>query len=746
MNKYLLLSAIAIGIGTAAIADNLTLMKTEPTVKQLHVKGMKRLSREIKTPGFITEPGNLINPEISAPRRAPEMRDGFSLYEDFESWDGTNLSWLPEGWTTDHKNSPESDRGWKMTQPLNIYDIIYSKCLTYELFSDEVDEWVITPEFHIEKGMELRWSTMTSPYFYDWDLIDMTKGEQESFTILNDIKVNISIDGGETWQTIFSHAENLIEETGSNFFSMFNYNVRPFILSLDKFSGNDAMIGFQIEGRDGNTTFLDDVSVGLPPTQTSYTRPLSNLFFGLSEMDMNVPASIMAGPVFQPVKYTNTTPNTKADFTWIYTDSDGADNYSNDKDLYVTYSTDYTSESTTRNNMYPFPVLEGSSSTTSADTFTFPGFYQAGGRGEYKIYYTDTQEEEVIQLGLTIADPITEGTATYADIEVPYFGYNHASDRFWSEFTFGDDYDDNNWNHLEKYGDFFYSPDTPIVIDGIRANAYGKVNRNAVFKAEIYFINGGFGIPEQPAYTAICTGDDITIIDKYSSNDNLSLNFKFDQPVVITKSVTPYFLVAISGFRDPENVEYFSPEMSATTNPNNLGLGWLGKELMFGGTLMPLSWGSVTALTGDDLRVAFYIMLDAEFPWLTAPKDTLEIAPASSASLELNSYYDGSRLNIKGLPDWLTASIEGRYGATTATFRASEDAPTGSSAVLNIEGPGVKKDITISVGTAGIGNFSDYDDMNTETLYTLDGRRIKGQPEHGIYIKVSNGKAKKIII
>ncbi|MCH5221214.1 MAG: hypothetical protein J1F05_02645 [Muribaculaceae bacterium] len=765
MKKSTFILAVCAGIALSAGAQGLSLQKTTPVNKQITSRDrVERVAKsrtiakgivekevvlenglKIKMVTGIPSLGNTINPRRK-PAKVASTPEGFVLYEDFEAWDGMDDAWLPDGWAIDHRDSPESNRGWKMTEPMPIFDFIESKCLTYEMFDQEVDEWAISPAFDVYEGMELCWGTMTSPYFYNWDYFNSTTFKLDKFEIVNDIKVNISTDGGESWELLYSHAEELIKETDGNFFAMFDYSVRPFSASLEKYVGKTINVGFQIEGIDGNTTFIDDISVGLPLTGASYRRPLSNLFFGLSSTDENVPASIMAGPVYKPMKYTNTTKTSKADYLWTYTDTSGEEKTSTDKNLSVTYETDYTSAATTRNNMYHYPVLSASSAGTAPDSFTYGGFIQAGGRGEYERYFTDTKDYEVVDLGLTIIDPWTEGSATYADLALPYFGYNHESDRYWSQRTFGDEYDDDNWSHLVRIGDLFYSPDSPIVIDGIRTNAYGKVSRNAKFVAEIYFIGRNFVIPDEPNFTATCTGNDITMIDRGGTSDILSFNFKFDEPIVISSDITPYFFVAIGGFHDPENVEYFSPEMSNYGNPNGLALGWIGKEVCFAGDMLPsYGWSDVSYYVNDEL-VSFYIMLDATFPWLEGNDETINIGNGSSASIELDSYYDGSKLSFEGLPEWLTAKATGRYNKTVVTFTTANTIPDDKANVA-IVGPGVRKEVTVVPKNVGVNNVVAAPATGASEVYTLDGRRVNDNNlTPGIYIKREGAKATKILV
>lgn len=754
MRNFLLISALCFGF--VAVADNvpshLQVQKNDVMRRELprSPQTLEKSGRGMKIMRQLPVVNNILNPESGNSKRQLSSKEGYVLYEDFEAWDTLDESWLPEGWSIDHRDSPQSNRGWKMTRPVYDPDYIDSKCITYELFvptsenekSPEVDEWIISPEFPVVAGMELTYETLTSPYYYDWSYMDDNYRISE-FVTLNDLKVNISEDGGQTWTEIFSHAEDLIRETDGDFFKMFKYYMRPFTISLEEYAGKTVRIGFQVVGYDFNTAFIDNVSVGMPPTQTSYRRPLSNLFFGLTDTDNLVPASMMIGPVYSPITYTNTTKTSNADFLWTYEAVPEKTETSTSKNLTLTYKPDYTSVFTTRNNMYPFPTLRGNSAATSPDEFTYTGFYQAGGRGEYEIHYVDVDEYEVLQLGMTVADPWTEGTATWSDIALPYFGYNNESDRFWSEECFGSDYvpGGNNWKHLEKVADLFYTPDVPIVIEGIRLNAYGKVKRNARFSAEIYLLNSGFVIPDTPAYTAICTGNDIKIVDRYSSNDFLSLNFKFDKPVVISKDEAPYFVVAIGGFRDPENVEYFSPEMSAYSNPNRLGLGWIGCQMCWAGEMLPFSWSSVTNYTLDEY-VSFYIMLDGIFPWLESDEDTVEIIPGESADIELDSYYDGAKLTYEGLPQGLTASSTGRYDKTVVTFTASPSYSQ-KEALVKVNAPGVSKEIKVTADLSAIAEIAS--DAVPARFYNLQGVEVN-RPSNGTFIKVQGDKAEKIII
>ena len=690
-----------------------------------------------------------INPNIGSAVSSLATRsdEGGLLNENFEEWNSADgEKWLPEGWTTKRITSASGHKGWRMYAPMSAYDEITSKCLVFESFKEPVDEWVITPSVAVADGMELRFFAYPSPlYYYDWSKIDWETYTFTEMSLLNDFKINISEDGGNSWTLLKSLADDFKDITG--YFDLY-YQMYPRLYKIDlsKYAGKNVMIGFQIEGNpEGNLAVLDDVYVGYPPIELSYSKPEGALFFGLSSTDQFVPASIMTVPVYQPVTFENKSKSTTANYSWIYMDTDGEKTSQEQKALTVTYKTDYTDEFTTRNNLYDMPVLTASDDKFADTEFTYPYLLQAGGKGEYERYYTDTQDKEVINLGLGVVDPMTEGTATYADIALPYFGYNNESDRYWTDIMLNGDkdfsMDENTYCKLLKNGNLFYATDAPLVITGVHTNGYGRVSRNAVFKAEIFLIGKNWQVPDTPYATAICTGDDITIIDRYSTNNILSFNFKFDEPIVMSKELTPYYFVAISGFNDPENVEYYSPEMSDLDNPDRLALGWIGKELKFNGQKYPVSWSPVQEYTRS--YVAFYIMLDAVFPWLESESEDFHVSKGETIDVKLDSYYDGDELKIENMPSWLTAKAEGRYGETKVNFTCTESLK--ETASVTITAPGVAKTINIINGEeGGVDSIYITDLTGKEAIYTLTGIKVRNTPKPGIYIiRNSDGTVSK---
>lgn len=741
-------------INAPAKAKSGTIITSENVTKGVQSENIELTgglkTRRLNAPGITS---NIINPNNvkfrSPEAKSPEARQGYSLYEDFEEWDGKDIYWLPEGWSVDRKVSEKGHVGWYMRTP-GLYDDFESTCPVFNYFDDPVDEWLITPEIKVEAGMELAFTTYNSAlYYFDWDYVDWANGSVfTELNILNDFRINISDDGGKTWKTIKSLAED-IKASGEKQYFVIYYEMgfRNYILPLDEYVGKDIMIGFQVVGEgDGNSAMVDNVRVSLPPVSLSYQRPLSGLWFGLTKDDLALPASVFTVPVHGAVKFNNLSQNNEATYHWNYSDSKGNEFTSDEqKTLTVTYTTNHATELDSRNNWQTMPVLYGSAPGMASGEFTYNHPLQAGGRGEYEIKYVDSDESEILDFGLTVVDPMTEGTATWADFTVPYFGYNNQSDRFWTYYTFQGDDGPSDYTHLEKIGNFFYSPETPMVINGIRMNAYGKISRKAVFKAEIYPLNIGYAIAKEPIATAICTGDDIYIVDQssYKSNDDISLIFKFDEPVVISSKVTPYFIVFISGFRDAENVEYFSPEMSATSNPNNLGLGWAWVETAFTGQVHS---GQVPVSNITEDLVAFYIMLDADLPWLQTAATEHTTSADAPTTLTVDSFH-GENLTFEDMPDWLTATVSGRYDKTVITFTSTNREE--ATAAIKIVAPGISTPLTINnTRAAGISNIIADKADGEETIFTISGQRVANvNVAPGIYIvRKADGTSRKVII
>lgn len=718
-------------------------------------------------------------------RKAANLPAGTVLYEDFEEWDGITEDWQPEGWTYDHKKVEVGHQLWKV-YPYDSYDPIEYPSNTYIFmsFTEPIDEWLISPSFEIAEGMVFQADIHNAGSYYFDIVSDMFTSVIQSIEKANDFKVLISTDDGATWTELHSEADTMLGQGYTKAYEYWDCNGwHTVTVPLDEYYGKTAKIAFQIVGNpvgmntdnpSSNASGVDNIMVGYPSLDVKYGRPDSALYMGITHPDTYLPGTFMVVPVNSPVTY----PNLSADingvsFEWSYEDTDGKGTSNSAEGLTLTYRTDPTSEETLRNNIYDMPVLKGSKELFSTTSFQLPGFVQAGGKGEYGAIITDDDGNVTatyFDFGLANADPFLEGTRTYAAIETPYFGYNNENDRYWTIYKFNEkrfDYDPNdtqNWMHLERIGNLYYTSEAPIVIDGIRLPAFGlgpgmngTFGKNVQLKAEIYLLDKDMNIPATPAYTAICGQKDIQMYDRYATNYILTCNFKFPEPVVLSSADCPAYMVAVTGFRDPDNIEYFSPEMSSFDNPNGLNLGWYQTRTCWGGVELPLSWETVYSHTsqGDhtrgeaelegERRITFFIQMDGAYPWLEAETDEIkEVFYDTDLNIPLNSYFDASRLSVEGCPAWLNATVSGRYGNTKLTLRAN--AETKEGAEIEVKGPGVSKKFKVGNSISGIEAIGDDTAEGPAEYFNLQGLKVEHPQPGQLLIKRQGNKSVKVII
>lgn len=676
-------------------------------------------------------------------RQAASEDDSFVLNENFEGWDGEDADWLPENWTVRDESESGVAEKWHVASPDGFFYMgVDGNLAAVEYSSDFKDEWLVTPEFDVEEGMELQFRTVNDGLWYfsmdnvDWDLFEYI-GDK---IVACDLKVKISEDGGESWVELKSLASDFENATLEDLYDGVSYEMSTIKVPLAGYGGKRVMIGFQYVGTDGNTQVIDDVKVGLPALEVSYMHPAGTLWYGLSPQSYSLGLSLIAGPVCRPMTWVNLSYNPGATYSWAYFGPDNEWVTDNSQDeLTVTFRPDYTSDFTTRNNLYYPPILTGMAAGATPGEYSSGDYVQAGGKAEFEITDPDTREKFIEPFGLGVVDPATEGTMTYTDMLVPIFGYSGDSDNYWTEYTFGDEGDEDNWSHLEGYMNYFMAGDAPMVIDGVWTAAFGKISDGALFKAEILPLSEE-GIPGESIATALCAGSQVKVFETGGTSDYLTIGFTFDEPLVMSTEVCDAYMVRISGFRDAANVEYFSPVLSELSNPLGAYYGWVSKEMCWDGDVRESYTAVVNYTEGAQ---SFYIMLDAYFPWLEAEEECV-INPGATVAHALDSYHDGGSLTVEGAPAWLTASASGRYGEAALNLTASADAA--GDAEITVKGHGVSRKVTVKVDNSGVAGIA-ADDSGIAGIYTLQGVRVGADAAPGLYIvRMNDGSVRKTMV
>lgn len=668
------------------------------------------------------------------------------LSEDFEGWNGTDFKWLPEGYSVKNDSGREDADKWEITPEYAFQGMIggltgNSMAINYSM--EFLDEWFIFPEVTLGEDMMLSLDAYNDGIWYfsmdnvDWDTFEYV-GEK---IIAYDQQVMISEDGGQNWTLLKSLAEEFLDESFEELYDESTNSLSRVNVSLASYSGKTIKLAFRYVGTDGNLGVIDNIMIGNPPLEVSYSNPWGTLFFGMSPDSFTLNTSILTGPVYRDMVFENTTYNYDATYSWKYFGPESTWLTADTEDeLVVKYHTDYTDESTTVNNLYYMPILNGSAAGYSEGSFTRGKYLQAGGKGQ--LYSADQAgNASIIDFGLSVIDPSAEGSTTIAYLGQPIFGYSEEVDKFWTEYTFGEDNDENNYVKLTSYMDYFFPSENPMVIYGLHAPAYGRVKDGVKLKAEIVPLSDE-GLLEDPIAVAECSYSDLDIIETGGVNNFINMNFTFNKPIVMSSDVCSAYIVRISGFNDPEHVEIFSPVLSASSNPDEMALGWIQKTIVMDGQARE----SLTAVANYvDAYLAFYIMLDAEFPWLEGP-EVVDNWTDGVAKVTLDSSVDGKDLSFEDLPSWLTATAEGQYGNTVVTFYSSFTEEIKNDADITVSAPGVSHSILVkSPETSGVNVISNA--SGSSKVFNLSGVRVNSMEAPGIYIiRDANGNTRKVTV
>lgn len=692
-------------------------------------------------------PGNSVNPLLKkAPAKA--AADGYAYQEDFEGWDGADHSWLPEGVSLRHDSDREEALGWEVAAEPEFMGTVgglTGNCMTINYDIEYLDEWVVLPAVDVKEDMVLSFDIINDAFWYfstdnvDWETYEYIGDKVK----MSDQQVMASVDGGENWSMIKSFADEASDMNAIELMYDMTSSLRHYNVPVGEFEGKKVIFAFRYVGNDGNLSVLDNVALGYPELQVSYMPPFGTYYFGMSAESYTLNYSILAGPVFKPMTFENSTYNYSAEYAWEYMNADSEWAVSDDQDyLEVSYRTNYSTPFTTRNNLYYTPVLKGSASGYTPGEYQRGQYLQAGGRGEFELKDRETGIAQVYQFGLGVIDPVNEGMTVFTDRLTPIFGYDPNVDAYWTEYTFGNDVDEGDGVVMDAYFNYFYNNEFPIVIDGVHASAFAKVSDGVQFKAEIVPLTDE-GAPGEPIAEAVCGYDGLTIVETDNSTDFITLNFKFDAPVVMSYDECFAYIVRISGFHDPEHVSYFNPIISESDHPDEFALGWIQKQITFGQQSRP-SFSPVVNYTGG--YNAFYIMLDATFPWLEG-EDTVTLPENGIGSVTLDSSVDGAELSFEGLPEWLTASAEGIHGNTVVTFVATPAEEEKENVVITAVAPGVSHEIKVITDNVVTGIESVGAIEGSSEVYSLSGVRVADFSAPGVYIvRSADGKTRKVNI
>lgn len=715
---------------------------------------------------------HIVSPGVraaAAPRRSPAA--GTLLFESFENLNAEGgLEWLPEGWTVVSNGDPdlpESER-WGCSTWSSPYlpapaDGDWYMGISFS--SSNQDEWLISPSVALpaDRLYQLSfYAYISAAFFYNMDTgyVDWNTMEFIEQEIINNFQVLVSADGGE-FEVVRDFARENLGKSLNDLLMAEPTGLEKYSVDLKGYEGKNIKIAFRYVGTDGNTLFLDAVSVALPTMDLAINAPEETLYWGLDQSSDwgYLGLSIAQYPVFAPFTFTAAGIDTDVDLSWMYSDPETTEMVTAPGDeLTLEYHPDYTSEFTTRNNLYYPPVLMGSAEGYADSETTFPVDYlQAGGRPEFKL-----QDGSILTLGLLPFDVATTGIGGYTvddetigDMSIPVFGYNENADRFWTNYSFHGEDEDNDHACVVDIFNFITPSSAPMVVENVWLNALGRFDGDveftcSIYPLEAYYEDGeflGYTVAEKPVATAVTAGRNAEgYMENPSSNIYLTIPFTFEEPVVMCAADAPSYIVRFSGFHNPK-VEYFVPMQQWVPSADRRALGWITKEITFSGQTRS-SISPIANYENDygQMYCAFALNMGAYYPWLKADTKDIILDENGTATVALDSYYAPTDLAVE-CPEWADVNISGRYGNCVMTVTASSLSED-TLGTITVKAPGVNT--SFNVGTpAGI-TSAETAPAPLSGVYNLSGVRVADSADGlapGVYVgRTSDGSARKFVV
>lgn len=774
MNKFLVTTA-ALTLGVAAAVAQVAKVPVKTvsvtprhTIELIHPASGSTIavtgtdSRKLKSTESATAVRRSIKPGTAkAPARAAEMPEGCILFESFEGWDGENYDWVPEGWEVVSNGSSELTQfekwGPSKTNPYlpgptdgkGYYGISYAE--------DEQNEWLISPYVTLpDAATDLTFDVYYNPIFffdlYSENTIDWESGVWINQQIIYDLKINVREEGGE-WVTVKSFADEYMGWTYEELVAATPSSLEPRKVSLADFAGKKVQIAFQYVGHDGDTVFLDNIRIGLPSLALPvYTMPLYNQYWGtdLEYASANFGCAFL--PVFTELTWEVYDPQEGETYTWSYNDPMNADNFLTATGSWMSaeYATDYTSEFTTRTNLYYPPTVTASAPGASETSYKNGARYmQMGGKPE--ITFTDGSSLSMGLLPFSINEKGYGVTTVESEYQgygysAPIFGHNEYTDRYWTDYTFRGEEEPGEGVKLKSIINFVFPPESPMVVTGMHFDFKGRgIGENVDFNLAIVPLSDE-GVPDfdNPLAQATVWGKDAILVAEGGSSDYYTIQATFDQPLTLDYSY-PSYVAVLTGFNS-EDIEYFAPMQSLLPDDVPYYISWLRKEITYMGetreSLSPIAYheGPYGLCFNS-----FAFNLEGYYPWLVSDATEVEIGH-NATEVGLDSYYDGAELTVTA-PDWADVTVTGRYGSTVLNVEAAFT-ETARQGEITLSAPGVSKTFTLkqAAGTgSGIAGIAADDNSATE-IYDLSGRKVTSdRMEPGVYIqRTASGKAVKI--
>jgi len=760
---FLLLSLIMGSMCSFAQKVDMNVERMQPTSKvalaeqQLQTKQLAKgiIATSVNTPsGIVNKIGldmrvkstevnsqlDLRLPQTSPATTPLKASADASLYEGFEGANLEDVKWVPEGWSRIDKCQVQNTSNWHAdngagtfgtTPYAGTYQMSINNPMSFE--GDNPDEWLISPVFTCKEGHNLSFQLKSCPaWLFDTSYMDFAAWAFTELSPLGDVKVYARVEGTEDWTVIWSQVEATIAMSTLDLDDLYtNMDGKYFQYDVDMsaYTGKNIQIAFHyVCPLMGDNICLDEVAVDAMPTPVSYEMPQGAYFWSYSNLFQAIASyKLKQYPVYQPLTWKSNYGDNVSFAYWEFRNPESQNDFSMDKDLTITFHSDYSNDFNTVANLYNNPTLNASAPGYSDGSYQDPecDIISVGGvpswiSGSNHLTFTSSMV------------PFSAGSQEIKDTSGrPLFGYateNNADD-FWKNTLLADATDDDKL-YVEKLMALYDAPARSAVIDSVCVFAVANVSADAKLHAMICAVEADGTVKlNDPIAEGTCLGSDAYKLYPNKEVSETSFTIAFDKPVVVDGE----YVIIVDGFRGP-GFTYFNPMMSVYPREDRAAMIM---KLEAGDTEgYVLRYSSILATSLGQLKSAFYINPYLTYPYLVDTDETIQtvdepvVLGEEEVVMSFDSFYPAEKYTVTA-PGWVSADLNGCYDNFKLTLKAKTSASAKGDVI--IECPGEKKVISVATPTAtAISEVANGEVVNTE--YIDAAGRIVATPVNGMYI------------
>lgn len=689
----------------------------------------------------MTSPLSLRMPQVNKPIVAAHQASAeASLYEGFEDADVSDIKWVPAGWSRIDNCQVQNTSNWFAddgsgffgTKPYaGNYQMSINNPMSFD--GDNPNEWLISPVFYCKEGHNLSFHLKSCPaWLFDTMNMDFENWVFTALDPLGDVVVYAREEGVEDWTKIWSQVDATIAMNTLDLTDLYdNMDGKYFQYDVDlsAYAGKSIQIAFYYNcPLMGDNISLDEIAVDAMATPVSYTMPEGAYFWSYSNhFEAIASYKIKQYPVYEPLTWKSNYADNVSFAYWEFRSPESENDFSMDKDLTITYHSDYSNEFNTVANIYNNATLYASAPGYSDGSYQDPecDIISVGGLPSWisgNTHLTFTSSMVPFSAG---SQEMTDGDGR------PLFGYSteNNADDFWTSNLLADAQPGDKL-YVDKLMAIYDAPARSAVIDSVCVYAVANVAADAELHAMICSVDEQGNVDlENPLAEGVCLGANAYKLYADKEVSETTFTIALDQPAVVNGQ----YVILVDGFRGP-GFTYFNPMMSVYPREDYAAM--LMKVETGGQEGYVVRFSSVLSTSLGQLKSAFYINPYLTYTYLVdenSDVDTNETVLVGETPVELSydSFYPAEKYTVTA-PAWCKAEVSGCYDQFKLTLTA-ENAPADAEGEVILECPGEQIVIAVKAlqGTTITELVTAGKIVRTECIDAIG--RVVAQPADGVY-------------